>query len=126
MAGRATGFTLIEVVVALAILAVALAAASRASSMAISDSSGLKERLLAEWVAENRLTEHTARRDWPEVGVSTGEAEQGGVSMGWEERVGPSPNASFRRIEILVHTMSRPDHVAARLVGYLAAPKVVK
>ena len=48
------GFTLVEVLVALAILAVALAAASRASAMMADSSSELRERLLAGWVAQNR------------------------------------------------------------------------
>jgi len=61
MRGHAKGFTLIEVLVALAILAIALAAAARASSMSISNSDTLKLRLLANWVAQNRLAEHTAR-----------------------------------------------------------------
>jgi len=126
MSGRKKGFTLIEVLVALAILAVALAAASRASSMSLSGSESLKQRLLAGWVAQNRLAEHTARRDWPDTGSNTGEAEEGGVPMRWEERVSATPNALFRRIEIVVYPVSQPDHEAARLAGYLAAPQMGK
>ena len=121
MSGRQNGFTLIEVLVALAILAVALAAATRASSMSLSGSESLRQRLLAGWVAQNRLAEHTARRDWPETGSQSGEAEQGGVPWRWEERVSATPNDLFRRIEIVVYPASQPGHEAARLAGYLAA-----
>lgn len=117
------GFTLIEVLVALAILAVALAAAARASSMSLSGSESLKQRLLAGWVAQNRLAEHSARRDWPEVGSTSGEETQGGLPLRWEERVSATPNTGFRRIEIVVFPADRPDHEAARLAGYLAAPQ---
>lgn len=123
MSGCKQGFTLIEVLVALAILAVALAAAARASSMSLSGSESLKQRLMAGWVAQNRLAEHSARRDWPETGSKSGEAEQGGASWRWEERVSATPNALFRRIEIVVYPVSQPDHEAARLAGYLAAPQ---
>jgi general secretion pathway protein I len=122
MSEQARGFTLIEVLVALAILAIALAAAARASSMSISNSDTLKQRLLANWVAQNRLAEHAARRDWPGVGTRSGEAEQGGLPMRWEERVSATPNARFRRIEIVVYPASAPEHEAARLAGYLASP----
>lgn len=123
MSGYAKGFTLIEVLVALAILAIALAAAARASSMSISNSDALKQRLLANWVAQNRLAEHTARRDWPDIGTKSGETEQGSLPMRWEERVSATPNTRFRRIEITVYPASAADHEAARLAGYLAAPQ---
>lgn len=123
MSGHARGFTLIEILVALAILAIALAAAARASSMSISNSETLKQRLLANWVAQNRLAEHNARRDWPEVGTKAGETQQGGLSMRWEERISATPNTRFRRIEILVYPASTPDHEAARLAGYLTSPQ---
>lgn len=121
MREQAKGFTLIEVLVALAILAIALAAAARASSMSISNSETLKQRLLGNWVAQNRLAEHTARRDWPEVGTTSGETEQGGLPMRWEEIVSTTPNTRFRRMEIVVYPASAPEHEAARLAGYLAA-----
>lgn len=120
---KMTGFTLIEVLVALAILAVALAAAARASSMSVSGSDRLKQRLLANWVAQNRMAEHAARRDWPEIGTRSGEAEQGGMPMRWEERVSATPNDLFRRIEISVYPADEANHETARLAGYLAAPQ---
>lgn len=122
---RYKGFTLIEVLVALAVLAIALAAAARAASLSLSGSESLKERLLAGWVAQNRLAEYRARRDWPEIGDKSGETEQGGLAMRWEEQVRATPNAAFRRVEIAVYPASRPGHEAARLAGYLAAPKGV-
>lgn len=123
MQAYAKGFTLIEVLVALAILAIALAAAARASSMSISNSDALKQNLLANWVAQNRLAEHAARRDWPEIGTNSGETEQGDLPMRWEERVSATPNKRFRRIEIVVYPASEPGHEAAHMAGYLISPQ---
>lgn len=120
---RNKGFTLIEILVALAILAIALAAAARASGMSISSSDRLRQHLLASWVAQNRLAEHAARRDWPDIGSRSGEAEQGGLPLRWEELVSATPNTRFRRIEITVYPAADPGHEAARLAGYLAAPQ---
>jgi general secretion pathway protein I len=116
------GFTLIEVLVALAILAVALAAAARASGMSISGSDRIKQRLLASWVAQNRLAEDSARKVWPDIGTRSGDVTQGGIPMHWEERISATPNTSFRRIEIVVTPKAEPQYQAAQLSGYIAAP----
>lgn len=124
MSRLSRGFTLIEVMVALAILAVALAAASRASAMMADSSTELRQRLLASWVAQNRLAELQARRVWRDAGTHEGEAEQAGLKMTWRETVSATPNPAFRRIEISVSAKGRDDHALARLTGYLARAEV--
>lgn len=113
------GFTLVEVLVALAILAVALAAASRAAALMADSSVALRERLLAGWVAQNRLAELQARRAWPNPGRHEGEVEQAGLRLLWRETVNPTPNMAFRRVEISVVAAGRDGPVLAQLSGYL-------
>lgn len=116
----ARGFTLIEVLVALAILAIALAAASRASAMMANSSAELRQRLLASWVAQNRLAELQARRAWPDAGTREGEVEQAGLKLTWHETVSATPNQAFRRVEISVGAAGGDEHALAQLTGYLA------
>jgi general secretion pathway protein I len=117
-ARKACGFTLIEVLVALAILAVALAAVLRSASMAADGTLELKERLLATWIAQNRLAEYSARTLWPDVGTRAGNAEQGGVSFAWRETVTATPNPLFRRVEVQVYGPRTPERTTATLVGF--------
>jgi general secretion pathway protein I len=114
----ASGFTLIEVLVALTILAVALAAAIRSASVAADGTLDMKERLLATWVAQNRLADYDARNLWPDVGTREGNAEQGGMTFAWRETVTSTPNARFRRVEVKVYAPRRAGHAAATLVGF--------
>jgi general secretion pathway protein I len=116
------GFTLVEVLVALAIFAVALTAALRACSVATDTALDFRQRLLAGWIAENRLAEYRIGRV-AEVGEHTGSAEQGDFAFGWRERVTAVESPLNRRIDVDVYVIGNPNHVLARAVGYaLRAP----
>ena len=72
-AARQPGFTLIEVLVALFILAITMAAVARTSSSSIHHAEALRTRIAADWVAQNRLALHQARGDWlPTASTLTG------------------------------------------------------
>jgi len=120
---RATcGFTLLEMLVALTVLAIALLAALRASSVGVQNTSEIRNRLLAGWVAQNRLEEHIARRDWLPIGVARGNETQGGVRFGWEEKIVGTPNFQFRRIEIRVFAEQEPQQALGSLSGFMVKP----
>lgn len=113
------GFTLIEVLVGMAIIAVTLAAASRAAGHAIETSNEMKRRVIADLVAQNRLEMHKARHDWLAPGKLTGEETQAGISMIWKEAITDTPNPAFRKIEVEVFVAENPDYQLRRLVGFL-------
>ena len=115
-------FTLVEVLVALAVLALALMAALRASSIGVSNSGEIRDRLLASWVAQNRLAEHRARRDWLPIGVLQGEATQNGTLFRWEEKINSTPNTQFMRVEIRVTSPDKPETALSSMTGFLVKP----
>lgn len=118
----ANGFTLLEILIALAILAIGLAAAMRAIGAASNTSYDLKQRLLAQWVAENRVAEIKARSIWPDVGTSEGEAEQAGQRFVWQQTVTTTPNQAFRRVEVKVLFPGEASHGLATLALYVHRP----
>jgi general secretion pathway protein I len=116
----AHGFTLLEVLVALSVLAIAMAAVARAASTSIGHVEAMRARTLADWVAQNRLALHTARSDWLAVGTQNGEEEQAGRRFLWREEVIATPNPTMRRIVVSVSAAAEPDQVLRQMSGYLA------
>ncbi|XZG71856.1 type II secretion system minor pseudopilin GspI [Chitinibacteraceae bacterium HSL-7] len=114
------GFTLIEVLVALAILAVALAAAMKAVSTSVATAERLEGATLAHWTAQNVINELRARDAFPETGVQQGEATQAGKPLQWVMTVSATPNRSFRRVEVKVYAAGDRSYALATLVSYLA------
>ena len=115
------GFTLIEILVALALAAVALAAGMRALAQAADGAGTLKTRTLALWVAQNQLAAIQLAPQALARGPSQGEALQAGMTFRWSVSVGATPNPVFRRIDVTVAEAAVPDYVLARLSGYVAA-----
>jgi general secretion pathway protein I len=123
MTDRRAGFTLIEILIALAILAIALAAAGRATGSATDGARVLKQRMFGEWVAQNRLNEEVIKRSFPSAGVQTGEANQAGQTFTWTQTTSQTENPKFRKVEIKVSAKGDEAYVVASLIGYLTDPQ---
>ena len=117
-----SGFTLIEVLVALAIVSIALMAALRAAGQGTNNAEELRARLLASWVAQDALAEHRARGDWLPLGIHRGARVQGGLQFAWREEVTATPNAAFRRVDVVVFNGSDETRALARLTGFVVQP----
>lgn len=116
------GFTLVEVLVAMTIVAVSLLAALRVASQGTHHVGELQTRLFAGWVAADRLAEQHARGDWLPVGELTGTQRQGHLDFGWREEISATPNAAFRRVDVYVFEPAQPAHFLAHVVGFAVNP----
>ena len=102
MKARARGFTLVEVLVALAIVALALAAGLQASNALTNNALRQSTVLLAHVCAENELVKARLARQMPDVGDSAIACTQGGRDFMVNVAVRPTPNPSFRRVDAQV------------------------
>lgn len=106
------GFTMIEVLVALAIIAVALAASLRAVGSLATGEADLHRRLLAGWSADNELAQLRLSHAWPAIGARTFDCSQGNVRLVCTQRVSSTPNPIFRRVEMDVSMPGRAGNLA--------------
>jgi general secretion pathway protein I len=96
---RMAGFTLVEVLVALAIVAVTLIAGLQATSSLTRNAERQADRLLAQLCAENALAQVRLSQQLPDVGDSTRPCEQAGRVLELRLLVQTTPNPNFRRVE---------------------------
>ena len=115
-------FTLVEVLVALAIVSIALLAALRAAGQGTQSADELRLRLLASWVAQDAIAERRARGDWPSPGIHRGARRQGGLDFALREDVSALPHGAFRRVDVVVHPRGDETRALARLTGFVARP----
>ena len=101
-ARAARGFTLVEILVALTIVAIALMASLRAVGSITQSAGDLRGRTLAQWSAENRLSQIRVQHEYPAAGRRTFDCSQGDLLMVCQEDVFATPNPNFRRVEIQV------------------------
>ena len=98
--GQQRGFTLLEVLIALAIVAMSAGALLGTITSSASNVSYLKDKTLAEWVALNRLTEIRIAQNRPDPGKRTGSSEMGGMRWQWEEEVSELPIKGMFRMDV--------------------------
>jgi general secretion pathway protein I len=96
------GFTLIEILIALAVLALAMGAVIKATSDYTANQAYLRDRTLATWVARNVLAEFQLRKDWPSVGEQKGTLEMGSREWRWLARTSQTEEGELRRLDVEV------------------------
>jgi general secretion pathway protein I len=111
------GFTLVEVLVALAIVAVALAAGARSTGALTRNAERQSDLLLAQLCAENALVAVRLAKQMPAIGDNTSTCEQGGRSLEVTLSVRPTPNPNFMRTEAQVTDRAKQLLTLSTVVG---------
>ena len=113
----AAGFTLIEVLVALGIVAVALLAGLRATGTLSRNAERQTLSLLGQVCAENELVRLRLLRQLPDVGNFQSECVQAGQALQVRLQVQPTPNPNFRRVDARVFTQEQPVLQLSTVMG---------
>jgi general secretion pathway protein I len=114
------GFTLIEVMVALAVVSLGLIAVFNGIIQISDQSSHLRERTFAHWVAMNEIARMRVAGAMPELSEFDGDAEFADTAYRWEAVVSETGVEDLRRIDMRVSYAETPDDVLAEVVGFVA------
>lgn len=115
------GFSLLEVLVALAILSIALLALVRSAAGEADSLRIERERTLARWVAANVLDEARLDPGLPAQGLREGEVAMGGQRWRWRLAIGPTPVSGIRRLDVAVLEEAGGEPVLM-LSGFVGPP----
>lgn len=117
---RARGFTLVEVMVALAVVAIGLIAAFNGIIQMAHSTAFLRERALADWIAMNQITEIRLSDSFPDVGRFDGDAEFAGRNWRWEAQISETGVNGLRRIDLSVAYEESPQDVVSIVTGFVS------
>jgi general secretion pathway protein I len=115
----ARGFTLIEVLAALVIVALGMIAAIQAVTQSARNGTYLREKTLAHWIGMNVITDRRLQGEPPDVAESTGRVEFAGEFWQWTMKVTQTQVDSLRRMDVAVRRADAPeDSVLASVSGF--------
>ncbi|MGH8127984.1 MAG: type II secretion system minor pseudopilin GspI [Gammaproteobacteria bacterium] len=116
------GFTLIEVLVALAVIAIGLVAVLAVAARSGRVDSELQQRTFAAWVASNQMERMRLASNWPGLGKSDGKITLADQDWHWKATVDKTEDPDLRRVTLSVATEAKPDDPVIQLLGFLGKP----
>lgn len=117
------GFTLIEVMVALVIVALALSSVAATMSQMIDTSNTMRERTYASWIAENKIAEMRLANVIPEVSSTSGEVEFAGTDWSWRAVVSETGVENLFRVDVTVSYPGTDDGIRT-VTGFIGEPAI--
>jgi len=120
---KRSGFTLIEVMLAMAVFSIAGVALLGVADNNYRHISHLEEQMFANWVASNQLVETSLDKTWPPRNNRKGKVEMAGRTWHWQQKVVKTANKEMRALTMEVRLDEDEELVITSLTTYLAQDK---
>jgi len=115
------GFTLVEVMVALTIVAFSLTAIAASMNQMIDAANAMRERTYASWIAQNKIAEMRLSNVTPEVSSTSGEVDYANSQWSWRAVVSETGIESFYRVDISI-SHAESDYTIRTVTGFIGEP----
>lgn len=112
-------FTLIEVLVALAVLAIGMMTLVKVATQNTIQTAYLKDKTLAQWVAINKVNEVKLLGTWPDTGRSKGSEIMANQEWQWQLKVSPTPDKDIRRLDVDVKKYNAEGEPIVRFIAFI-------
>ncbi len=122
-AGRQRAFTLLEVLVALAVLALGMGTVLKVTTGQSEQLAYLRDKTIALWVAENKVSE-IQLADWPATGTRSGHTLMAKKEWRWEVKVSNTADAELRRLDVRVNSADSHGEPLVRFIAF--TPKKIR
>ncbi len=119
---RCGGFTLVEALVALIIVALGMMAVHTQLNQYAVTSVYIREKTLASWIATNVLTELSVQGEWPEPGSEDDEIEYAGRQWHYTVEISTTQVENLRRADVSVSLAEDPERVIHTVSGLIEPP----
>lgn len=116
------GLTLIEVMVAVAILAFALSALVRMTGESANTLSYLEKKTYAQWVAVNQINEIEISPNWPAIGRNQGQEDMAGLLWYWQTDTSNTQSSDLRRVDVTVKQNKEDEYPVYKLTAFSRRP----
>ncbi|MFQ6372257.1 type II secretion system minor pseudopilin GspI [Shewanella sp. YIC-542] len=113
------GMTLLEVMVALAVFAIAAVAITKSIGSQVANLPILEEKTLAQWVADNQMVEARLQEAFPTLGTKEGNVELAGKTWYWRQEVIKTTDEKFRMIRVSVSDSDRYQRIITKVSSYV-------
>jgi general secretion pathway protein I len=120
---KQAGFTLIEVMLAMAVFSIAGLALLGVADNNYRHISHLEEQMFANWVASNQLVEVSLDKTWPPKNNKKGNVEMAGRTWYWKQKVIKTTNKELRSLVMEIRLNEDDELVSASLITFLAQDK---
>ncbi|MCP3851935.1 MAG: type II secretion system minor pseudopilin GspI [Gammaproteobacteria bacterium] len=121
--GAQSGFTLIEIIIALVVISVALGAVITTTGNSVKHGAHIKDKTIALWVAQNTIADIHIKKSWLATGVVNDNVTMAGQQWYIKNNIVQTPDENMRKMEVSVFSDKKTEDKLVSVIAYIVKPQ---